>query len=134
VLAQCAPPGITATVTIPDGRLADQDVIITVPASFDEAARELTVEAATRAGLGPVVLLEEPQAAFYAWMNRRGRAAAAPGPARAGVRRRRRHHRLHRHRGHRRGRRLSAGPPWAITCCSGATTSTSRWRRSSRAA
>ncbi len=64
----------------PEGRMADQDVIITVPASFDEAARELTVEAATRAGLGPVVLLEEPQAAFYAWMNRRGpRRRLRPG-------------------------------------------------------
>ncbi|HEY0708578.1 MAG TPA: Hsp70 family protein, partial [Polyangia bacterium] len=54
----------------PETALAAQDVIITVPASFDEAARELTLMAAARAGLGPVVLLEEPQAAFYAWMNR----------------------------------------------------------------
>ena len=54
------------------GTLAEQDVIITVPASFDEAARDLTLEAARRARFGPVVLLEEPQAAFYAWMNRRG--------------------------------------------------------------
>jgi molecular chaperone DnaK (HSP70) len=52
-----------------EARFADQEVIVTVPASFDEAARELTLEAATRAGLPPVVLLEEPQAAFYAWMN-----------------------------------------------------------------
>ena len=64
----------------PGARLADQDVIITVPASFDEAARELTIEAATRAGMGLVVLLEEPQAAFYAWMNRRGpRRKLRPG-------------------------------------------------------
>ena len=54
----------------PDGRFVDQEVIITVPASFDEAARELTLLAASRAGFGPVVLLEEPQAAFYAWMGR----------------------------------------------------------------
>jgi hypothetical protein len=40
-----------------------------VPASFDEAARELTLQAATRAGYPPVVLLEEPQAAFYAWLT-----------------------------------------------------------------
>ena len=48
--------------------LADQDVVITLPASFDEVARELTVEAAAKAGLNRVVLIEEPQAAFYAWV------------------------------------------------------------------
>jgi molecular chaperone DnaK (HSP70) len=56
-----------------DAELADQDVVLTVPASFDEAARELTVVAARRAGL-EVRLLEEPQAAFYDFMHRRGRA------------------------------------------------------------
>jgi len=61
-----------------DARFADQDVVVTVPASFDEAARELTVQAAAAAGLPPVVLLEEPQAAFYAWIDHRhARAAAA---------------------------------------------------------
>ena len=45
-----------------------QQVILTVPASFDEVARELTVQAAEQAGLGQVILLEEPQAAFYAWL------------------------------------------------------------------
>jgi molecular chaperone DnaK (HSP70) len=50
-----------------DARFAEQDIIVTVPASFDEAARELTLEAARQAGLSGVVLLEEPQAAFYAW-------------------------------------------------------------------
>jgi molecular chaperone DnaK (HSP70) len=50
--------------------LADAEVVVTVPASFDEAARELTLEAAERAGYPEVVLLEEPQAAFYAWMDR----------------------------------------------------------------
>ena len=44
-----------------------QDVVLTVPASFDEVARELTVEAARRAGLAQLTLLEEPQAAFYDW-------------------------------------------------------------------
>ena len=48
--------------------LADQDVVLTLPASFDEVARELTVEAAAIAGLSRVVLIEEPQAAFYAWV------------------------------------------------------------------
>ncbi len=53
----------------PRDRLADQEVILTVPASFDEVARELTLEAAREAGLAHVVLLEEPQAAFYAWID-----------------------------------------------------------------
>jgi molecular chaperone DnaK (HSP70) len=48
--------------------LAEQDVVLTVPASFDEVARELTLEAAKTAGLPNVVLLEEPLAAFYAWI------------------------------------------------------------------
>ena len=66
-----------------DARFAEQEVMVTVPASFDEAARELTVEAARRAGYGPIVLLEEPQAAFYAWVDSNpggARAAAALGP------------------------------------------------------
>jgi len=59
----------------PDGAsLGDQDVILTVPASFDAAAREHTVEAALAAGLDQLTLLEEPQAAFYAWLDRRGDA------------------------------------------------------------
>jgi molecular chaperone DnaK (HSP70) len=53
----------------PGTRFADQEIVITVPASFDEAARELTLAAAARAGYPPVVLLEEPQAAFYAWIE-----------------------------------------------------------------
>jgi molecular chaperone DnaK (HSP70) len=48
--------------------LEAQQVILTVPASFDEVARELTVRAAELAGLPQVTLLEEPQAAFYAWL------------------------------------------------------------------
>jgi molecular chaperone DnaK (HSP70) len=53
----------------PEHRLEQQDVILTVPASFDAVARELTVEAARAAGLEHVTLLEEPQAAFYAWIG-----------------------------------------------------------------
>jgi molecular chaperone DnaK (HSP70) len=55
----------------PRAPLAEQDVVLTLPASFDEVSRELTVEAARRAGLAPR-LLEEPQAAFYDWMTRAG--------------------------------------------------------------
>ena len=52
----------------PKHPLAEQDLVLTLPASFDEVARELTVKAAARAGLPRVVLIEEPQAAFYAWI------------------------------------------------------------------
>ncbi len=52
--------------------LAHQDVLLTVPASFDEEARELTLRAARAAGLEQVTLLEEPQAAFYAWLDALG--------------------------------------------------------------
>jgi hypothetical protein len=52
--------------------LAAQDVVLAVPASFDAAARELTLEAAKLAGLPEVVLLEEPQAALYAWLEAAG--------------------------------------------------------------
>lgn len=52
--------------------LEHQEVLLTVPASFDAAARELTVQAAERAGLPTVRLLEEPQAALYAWIHRMG--------------------------------------------------------------
>jgi Hsp70 protein len=52
--------------------LAEQDVLITVPASFDEEARELTRRAAEQAGYQQVTLLEEPQAAFYAWLESQG--------------------------------------------------------------
>ncbi len=53
-----------------DQYLEHQLIILTVPASFDEVARELTVEAAAMAGLNPVILLEEPLAAFYSWLIR----------------------------------------------------------------
>ena len=52
-----------------DARFERQHVVLTVPASFDEVARELTVEAAHRAGITRLVLLEEPLAAFYAWLD-----------------------------------------------------------------
>jgi molecular chaperone DnaK (HSP70) len=51
----------------PDAPLAEQDVVVTVPASFDEGARALTLRAAADAGLSRLHLLEEPQAAFYDW-------------------------------------------------------------------
>jgi hypothetical protein len=53
---------------------SEQEVLITVPASFDQVARELTVRAAQAAGLPKVTLLEEPQAAFYAWLGRHPRS------------------------------------------------------------
>jgi molecular chaperone DnaK (HSP70) len=56
----------------PDAALAGQDVVLTVPASFDAAARELTLQAAQQAGLPNITLLEEPQAAFYAWIEKLG--------------------------------------------------------------
>jgi molecular chaperone DnaK (HSP70) len=52
--------------------LGGEDIVLTVPASFDAAARELTVEAAEAAGFERVTLLEEPQAALYAWLAAEG--------------------------------------------------------------
>ena len=66
--------------TFPDADFAEQEVLVTVPASFDEAARELTLQAATAAGYPPVVLLEEPQAAFYAWIARPASPVEAAPP------------------------------------------------------
>ena len=54
----------------PEHPLAEQDFVVTLPASFDEVARELTIRAAQQAGLKRVVLIEEPQAAFYAWIDK----------------------------------------------------------------
>jgi hypothetical protein len=56
----------------PAAPLADQEVVLTVPASFDAAARDLTLKAAQQAGLPKVTLIEEPQAAFYAWLEQMG--------------------------------------------------------------
>ncbi|HOP35849.1 MAG TPA: Hsp70 family protein [Syntrophales bacterium] len=53
-------------------KLENQEIYLTVPASFDAVARDLTVQAAVMAGLGSAVLLEEPQAAFYAWIESGG--------------------------------------------------------------
>ncbi|TOF16353.1 nucleotide-binding protein [Vibrio parahaemolyticus] len=53
----------------PNHKLADQDVTITVPASFDPAARDLTAEAARNVGFVHLTLLEEPQAALYNWID-----------------------------------------------------------------
>ena len=53
--------------------LSEAQIVLTVPASFDEVARSLTAEAAEAAGLGKVTLLEEPLAAFYAWIAQAGR-------------------------------------------------------------
>lgn len=56
-------------VTHPHDLFEAQDVVITLPASFDEVARELTIQAARQAGIPKVILIEEPQAAFYEWIN-----------------------------------------------------------------
>ena len=61
--AMSAPEGST-----PELLFENQQIVLTVPASFDEEARELTVEAARRAGFEHLTLLEEPLAAFYAWV------------------------------------------------------------------
>jgi len=52
--------------------LENQEVYLTVPASFDAVARELTVKASETAGLSNITLLEEPQAAFYSWIEQLG--------------------------------------------------------------
>ena len=55
---------------MPDAPFTEQQVLVTVPASFDAVARELTQRAAEEAGYKNITLLEEPQAAFYAWIDR----------------------------------------------------------------
>ncbi|MCS6977914.1 MAG: hsp70 family protein [Gemmatales bacterium] len=60
--------------------LEKQQIVLTVPASFDDVARTLTLEAARKAGFENVVLLEEPQAAFYSWMAV-SRGVLLEGPA-----------------------------------------------------
>ena len=61
----------------PEAPVMQQRVVLTVPASFDAAARELTREAALEAGLPQdLILLEEPQAAVYAWLARARRSLA----------------------------------------------------------
>jgi hypothetical protein len=56
----------------PELALSEQEIFLTIPASFDEEARELTLRAADQAGLKHVTLLEEPQAAFYSWIESQG--------------------------------------------------------------
>src|SRR3989304_3456213 len=70
-------------------RLAAEDVVLTVPASFDEVARELTVLAARKAGVAPGTLLEEPPGRGRP--EGRGRPGDAPGGAPGGLLRRDRH-------------------------------------------
>ncbi|WP_157267807.1 Hsp70 family protein [Azohydromonas aeria] len=70
-------------VRFPKRPLESQDIVLTVPASFDDSARQLTVEAAREAGLPRLRLLEEPQAAFQDWaFKHRADLAAALGGAR----------------------------------------------------
>jgi hypothetical protein len=59
-----------------EDRLEKQPVVLTVPASFDDVARNLTVEAARKAGIENLTLLEEPQAAFYCWLATRSQEEA----------------------------------------------------------
>ena len=61
----------------PNSPLAQQDIVLTVPASFDEGARALTLSAARQAGLPKLRLLEEPQAVFYDWLLRHRKHLAA---------------------------------------------------------
>lgn len=53
----------------PQSAFTEQEIVLTVPASFDEVARTLTIEAAKLAGYVHLTLLEEPQAAFYSWIS-----------------------------------------------------------------
>lgn len=55
---------------MPEANFTEQQVLVTVPASFDAVARELTLAAAEQAGYQNITLLEEPQGAFYAWIER----------------------------------------------------------------
>ena len=66
----------------PQAPFAEQEVVVTIPASFDPAARELTAEAARAAGCAQLILLEEPQAALYSWIQQSAgawRKAVRPG-------------------------------------------------------
>lgn len=58
------------TYHFPQAPLSEQTVVLTIPASFDEVARNLTIQASQKAGLKRVLLIEEPQAAFYSWIDR----------------------------------------------------------------
>ncbi|MCM8594521.1 Hsp70 family protein [Accumulibacter sp.] len=56
----------------PEAPFGEQEIVVTIPASFDPAARELTAEAARLAGCERMILLEEPQAALYSWIQKSG--------------------------------------------------------------
>ncbi|MEX3998975.1 Hsp70 family protein [Paraburkholderia sp. EG285A] len=58
----------------PEAPFREQEITVTIPASFDPAARELTAEAAQAAGYANMTLLEEPQAALYSWIQKSGGA------------------------------------------------------------
>ena len=58
----------------PEAPFGEQEITVTIPASFDPAARELTAEAAKAAGYANMTLLEEPQAALYSWIQKSGGA------------------------------------------------------------
>ncbi|WP_028207379.1 Hsp70 family protein [Paraburkholderia nodosa] len=58
----------------PEAPFGEQEITVTIPASFDPAARELTAEAAQAAGYAKMTLLEEPQAALYSWIQKSGGA------------------------------------------------------------
>jgi molecular chaperone DnaK (HSP70) len=62
----------------PGDPLEKQKIVLTVPASFDDVARQLTVEAARKAGIEHLTLLEEPQAAFYCWLATHSAQDVAP--------------------------------------------------------
>ena len=97
-----------------EDRLEKQAVVLTVPASFDDVARNLTVEAARKAGIENLTLLEEPQAAFYCWLATAPAEEAGslpPGVAVRGGGRRRRHQRLQPHPGRRAAGRIDLRPP-----------------------
>lgn len=68
----------------PEHPLDACEIVLTVPASFDELARELTVSAARQAGLEKITLLEEPQAAFYHWLYANGLTVDEPAGLKAG--------------------------------------------------
>jgi hypothetical protein len=81
--------------THPEAPLAEQEVAVTVPASFDPAAQQLTLEATREAGFpASTLLLEEPQAAFYAWLETGDPPSTADKNPHPGRGYRRRHHRL----------------------------------------
>ena len=101
------------TAAFPEAPIGDQSVVLTVPASFDAVARELTREAALAAGLpADLILVEEPQAAVYSWLAASGgflAVFAESGRSTLGLRCRGRHDRSHLDR--------DRGTGWRIGAC-----------------